>query len=84
MLNSTQFSTSICVRARVNHCYTERKTRGVGAHVLDGDGEHLSPACNADEGEQVLDEVQHVASVLALRRYLILKLSWLGEGKEGG
>ena len=43
------------------------------------DGEHLIPACNADEGdgggEQALDEVLAVAPFLVLRRYLILNLS---------
>ena len=45
------------------------------AHVLDGAGDHLIAACNADEGEQALDEVLAVAPFLVLRRYLILKLS---------
>ena len=49
------------------------------ARVLDGDGEHLIAACNADEGDmggdQALDEVEHVAPFSALRRYLILNLS---------
>ena len=40
------------------------------------DGEHLIPACNADEGDgggdQALDEVLAVALFLVLRRYLII------------
>ena len=46
------------------------------ARVLDGDGEHLIAACNADEGDgggdQALDEVLVIAPFLLLRRYLIL------------
>ena len=83
MVNSTQLSTSICVRARVNYCprpagaekeRKERLERGRASHVLDG--EHLIPACNADEGDgggdQALDEVRPIAPFLLLRRYLIL------------
>ena len=79
-VNSTQLSTFICVRAQVtNHCRRERKTRARARRRGVRDGEHLIPACNADEGDgggdQALDEVRPVAPFLALRRYLILNLS---------